>query len=46
VIARGLANAPCIVRATVDLNELEEMRKRLPLFMDRRPDLYLSEGVL
>lgn len=42
VIARGLANAPCIVRATIDLGELDEMRKRLPLLKDRRPDLYLQ----
>jgi N-carbamoylputrescine amidase len=40
VIERGLANAPCIVRATVDLSELDEMRKRLPLLSDRRPELY------
>jgi N-carbamoylputrescine amidase len=40
VIARGLANAPCIVRATVDLSELEDMRKRLPLLTDRKPELY------
>ena len=42
VIARGLANAPCIVRATIDLGELDEMRERLPLLKDRRPDLYLQ----
>jgi N-carbamoylputrescine amidase len=40
VIERGLANAPCIVRATIDLSELDEMRKRLPLLTDRRPELY------
>ena len=40
VVARGLANAPCILRATVHLSELGEMRKRLPLFTDRKPELY------
>jgi len=40
VVARGLANAPCIVRATLDLAELGEMRQRLPLLADRRPELY------
>lgn len=40
VIARGLANAPCIVRATVDLSELDEVRRRLPLLAERRPELY------
>jgi len=42
VIARGLANAPCIVRATIDLGELDYMRERLPILKDRRPDLYLQ----
>ena len=40
VVARGLANAPCVVRAAVDLAELGEMRKRLPLLADRKPELY------
>ena len=40
VIARGLANAPCVVRATVDLSEIGDMRRRLPLLTDRRPELY------
>lgn len=40
LIAQGLANAPCLVRGTVDMEELERARARLPLLRDRRPELY------
>jgi N-carbamoylputrescine amidase len=41
VLARGLANAPCVVRATIDLAEVARMRQRLPLLSERRGELYL-----
>jgi predicted amidohydrolase len=36
-----LANAPCVVRATIDLAEVARMRQRLPLLSERRGELYL-----
>ncbi len=42
LLDEGPMNAPCILRHTFDLAEVEKVRRRLPLLRDRRPDLYFT----
>jgi predicted amidohydrolase len=32
--------APMVLTATVDLAQVDAVRKRIPIFSDRRPELY------
>ncbi len=32
--------APMILTADIDIEEVDDVRKRIPVFEDRRPDLY------
>lgn len=43
VIVQAPANEPATVSANIDLEEVGKTRRALPLFKDRKPEVYLSE---
>jgi omega-amidase len=40
VIAEAGSTEECLLRAEIDLDEVDEFRRRIPVFTDRRPDIY------
>jgi predicted amidohydrolase len=43
VIAQAPANEPAIISATLDLDEVTRTRRALPLYKDRKPEVYVVD---
>jgi omega-amidase len=41
VLVEGTTSRPDLLTATVDMDQVVDIRQRIPIFKDRRPDLYI-----